>query len=304
MSYHIVTIDSATAHLNCLKGQFVCTTDEGRHSIPLEDIAAIIVSCFSAKIELRLLTEAAKLGVGLILCETYTPAAIVLPAMRSSDTALTRAWQKASPETLAAIWSATVDAKCANQTILASAWNPHHPSIPQMKDALSRAFPVKEAIVSKLYWHAFRDHIDRPGFARRRDDGLSNHCLDYGYAVLLARVLQLCYACGLDPTFGVGHETAERATPLAYDLMEPFRPLVDARVADWLRRPDIPSELDKAAKQHILAFLESSVSYRKASHPFPFVLERVIRSFRAALLGNDPTLYAPWTAGNSKWAGC
>ena len=304
MSYHIVTIDSPTAHLNCVNGQFVCTTDEGQKSLPLEDIAAIIVCCFSAKIELRLLTEAAKLGVGLILCKTFVPAAIVLPAMRSSDTALTRAWQKASPETLAALWTATIDAKCANQTALATAWNPHHPSISQMQEALPRAFPVKEAVVSKLYWHAFRDHIDRPGFARRRDDGLPNHCLDYGYAVLLARVLQLCYACGLDPTFGVGHETAERATPLAYDLMEPFRPLVDARVAGWLLRPDVPGKLGKAAKQHILAFLESSIPYRKTSQPVPFVLERVVRSFRAALLGDDPALYTPWTAGNSKWAGC
>ena len=304
MSYHIVTIDSPTAHLNCVNGQFVCTTEEGRRTLPLEDIAAIIVCCFSAKIELRLLTQAAALGVGLIFCETYSPAAIVLPAMRSSDTALTRAWQKASPKTLGALWSATLDAKCANQTALASAWNPSHPSIPQMREALPRSFPVKEAVVSKLYWHAFRDRVDRPDFVRRRGEGLPNHCLDYGYAVLLARVLQLCYACGLDPTFGVGHETAERATPLAYDLMEPFRPLVDARVANWLRRPGIPDELDKAYKQHVLAFLESSVPYRKTSKPFQFVLERVVRSFRAALLDDDPSAYLPWTAGNSKWAGC
>ncbi len=47
MSYHVVTIDSPTAHLNCVNGQFVCTTDEGQKSLPLEDIAAIIVCCFS-----------------------------------------------------------------------------------------------------------------------------------------------------------------------------------------------------------------------------------------------------------------
>lgn len=304
MSYHIVTIDSPTAYLNCVDGQLVCTTAEGRRSLPLEDIAAIIVCCFSAKIELRLLTQAAKLGIGLIFCETYTPAAIVLPAMRSTDTALTRAWQKASPGTLAAIWSATVDAKCANQTALAAAWNPLHPSVPRMREALPRSFPVKEAVVSKLYWHAFRDRIGCPGFARLHGEGLPNHCLDYGYAVLLARVLQLCYACGLDPTFGVGHETAERATPLAYDLMEPFRPLVDARVADWLRRPGIPDKLDKTFKQHVLAFLETPVPCGRASRSCQFVLESVVRSFRAALLANNPSLYAPWTAGNSKWAGC
>lgn len=54
-----------------------------------------------------------------------------------------------------------------------------------------------------------------------------NALLNYGYAVLLSTVLQKLFGVGLDPTFGIFHATREQATPLAYDLMEPFRPCVE-----------------------------------------------------------------------------
>jgi len=182
---------------------------------------------------------------------------------------------------------------------------PPIPPSPGWKPPFLGASPAKEASVAKLYWHAFRDRIGHPDFARSRGEDLPNHCIDYGYAVLLARVLQLCFACGLDPTYGVGHESAERSTPLAYDLMEPFRPLVDARVASWLRRPGIPPAIDKAFKQHVLAFLEAPIPYRSSPRvPFNHALERVVRSFRSAILRNNPSDYHPWMAGSSKWAGC
>ncbi len=60
--------------------------------------------------------------------------------------------------------------------------------------------------------------------------------LNYGYAVLLSTVLQKLFGVGLDPTFGISHVARERSTPLAYDLMEPFRTCVDWRVIQWVQQ--------------------------------------------------------------------
>ena len=79
------------------------------------------------------------------------------------------------------------------------------------------------------YWSVRADRGWRAG-------GGLNHLLNYGYAVLLSTVLQKLFCVGLDPTFGISHVTRERSTPLAYDLMEPFRPCVDWRVATWVRQ--------------------------------------------------------------------
>ena len=56
----------------------------------MDDIAAIVVCCFH-KIEMLLLTEAAERGVA-VLCKTFKPACIMLPAQRNTDTELTRVW--------------------------------------------------------------------------------------------------------------------------------------------------------------------------------------------------------------------
>ncbi len=306
MSYHVITIESPTAELDCVHGQFVCTSDAGTRQIPLDDVGAVIVCSFSAKIEMRLLTEAAKRGIGVILCEAFKPVCISLPAIRSTDTLLTRCWEHANPKFLKALWQKTLDAKCHNQGVLASVWEPDSPAVADIESQKFLRYRARESTVSRLFWSVFRKHLNAEDFLRSRGKDLVNSFLDYGYSVLLARILQLCYAYGLDPTFGIGHATAERSTPLAYDLMEPFRPLVDARVMSWLKnRPDtLPPELNKAFKQHLLPFLQERILYAGTCQQAQTVMENSIRSFRKSLLENEIESYDPWMAIDSKWAGC
>ena len=81
-----------------------------------------------------------------------------------------------------------------------------------------------------MFWQIFGRTLNDEDFIRDRGRGGLNHFLNYGYAVLLSTVLQKLFGVGLDPTFGISHVERERSTPLAYDLMEQFRPCVDWRV--------------------------------------------------------------------------
>lgn len=305
MSYHVITVESPTAELNCAHGQFICSTEAGTQTLPLDDIGAIIICCFSAKIEMRLLTESAKRGIGVILCEAFKPVSIMLPAIRSTDTTLTRVWAQASPKFLKELWQRTLDAKCHNQGVLASVWEPNAPAVAEIETQKFLRYKARESTVSRLFWGVFRKHLSAEDFLRSRGEGIINSFLDYGYSVLLARILQFCYAYGLDPTFGIGHVAAERSTPLAYDLMEPFRPLVDAKVMEWLKQADtLPQELDKKFKQHLLPFLHERILYAGSLQQAQTVMELSIRTFRKSLLENDIDIYEPWMAIDSKWAGC
>ena len=304
MSYHIVTIDSPTAYLNYEHGQFICVTDTGTQQLPLADIGAIVVCCFSAKIEMRLLTEAAKLGVGVILCECFKPECIVLPAQRSTDTELTRVWQKVPEKFLKELWQKTLDAKCHNQWALAKLWLPEHPAIADIGSQKFLRYRAREGTVSRLYWGVFRKKVNNEKFIRSRGKDLVNSFLDYGYSVLLARILQICFAYGLDPTYGIGHVSSERSTALAYDLMEPFRPLVDAKVMEWLARGKEELVLNKEFKQYLLSFLQERILYQGAEQQAQTVMEISIRSFRACLLQKKMEIYDPWMAVDSKWGGC
>src|SRR5580704_18459470 len=104
MSYHIVSIDSPQCSLSCRDGQLTCKTAEGEKKLPLEDIASIIITSFSATIHSNLFLEAAKHGVALIICEDFKPTSLVLPANRSTDTLLTRALLKLDEKTIARLW--------------------------------------------------------------------------------------------------------------------------------------------------------------------------------------------------------
>ncbi len=61
-----------------------------------------------------------------------------------------------------------------------------------------------------------------------------NAMLNYGYAILASQVRSQIVAAGLDPTVGIMHGTSQNRIPLVYDLMEPLRPAVDARVLEFV----------------------------------------------------------------------
>src|SRR5258706_2838136 len=129
MSYHIVSIDSPQCSLSCRDGQLTCKTAEGEKKLPLEDVASIIITSFSASIHSNLFLEAAKHGVALIICESFKPVSLVLPANRSTDTILSRATLNLSPQTRQNLWQKTIDAKCQNQFSLAQHIAPDDPRL-------------------------------------------------------------------------------------------------------------------------------------------------------------------------------
>jgi CRISPR-associated protein Cas1 len=306
LSYHIVSIDAPDCSLSCKDGQLTCRSEEGERSLPLEDIAAIIVTSFSASIHSKLLLEAAKHGVGLIICENFKPASLVLPANRATDTLLTRAQAYVPAQLKQRLWQKTIDSKCLNQFSLASQLAPGDERLERLEKLARGRFPSKEAECAKIFWRIYADRVaETDDFRRRRDGGGPNPLLNYGYAVLLSTVLQNLFAVGLDPTFGIAHVTRENSTPLAYDLMEPFRPCVDWRVADWIRRhPDENDwQVTREFRQWVTAFPLERVDYFDLTLDIRGVIEGAIRSFRQAVTTAQSGPYRPWTRITTKWGG-
>ncbi len=306
MSYHIVSIDAPDCSLSCKDGQLTCKSAEGDKTIPLEDVAAVIITSFSASIHSKLLLEAAKHGVGLVICENFKPASLVLPANRSTDSLLTKSQAYISAQLRKRLWQKTLEAKCRNQHSLAAELAPGDPRLEKL-DRLSRgASPSKEAECAKLFWRIYAEHVaETDDFRRGRHEGGPNPLLNYGYAVLLSTILQNLFAIGLDPTFGIFHVAREQSTPLAYDLMEPFRPCVDSRVAEWIRRhPDEKDwQVTREFRQWVTAFPLEKVDWFELTLDVRGVIEGVVRSFRQAVVTAQSGPYRPWTRTTTKWAG-
>ena len=320
MSFHIVSIDSPQCSLTCKDGRLVRKAPgEPDKSLPLEDVASIIITSFSASIHSHLFLEAAKHGVALIICEDFKPVSLVLPANRSTDTLLSRALLKLDEAKRARMWQATVDAKCRNQHALAEHLAPGDAALPGLRACAYGKKPHKEGICAKAFWGVFGRAMGEGEFSRERASGGLNSLLNYGYAVLLSTVLQKLFGVGLDPTFGVSHVPRERSTPLAYDLMEPFRPCVDARVAAWVAAErgkaeggerknggangaNLPSShirpppflVTPEFRKWVTAFPLDRVEYLGLELNVQSCIEGVVRGFRRAVLTGDLKHYRPW----------
>lgn len=102
--------------------------------------------------------------------------------------------------------------------------------------------PVKiEAPSSHVYFNNFAKLIpSRYGFTSRNNSSIRvtkrnasdviNGLLNYGYAVLAGEISKYVNGFGLDAYFGFMHKTHTGFQPLVYDLMEPFRWLVEYSV--------------------------------------------------------------------------
>ncbi len=303
MSYHIVNIDSPDCFLSCRDGQLTCRTAAGEKKLPLEDVASILITSWSACVHSSLLVQAARHGVALILCEAFKPVSLMLPAMRSTDTLLSRAQLRLSKRLRDALWQKTVDAKCANQCQVAGRMAPGHPGLAALEAAAAGSHPAREAATARAFWRVMAGALGQQSFTRTRGGGGLNDLLNYGYAVLLSCVLQKLYALGMDPTWGIAHAPRERAAPLAYDLMEPFRPCVDWRVYQWVR--EHPGELAVTAeyRRWITGLTTQRVPYAPRAMQAQLVIEAVLRSFRRALMEASAPAYRPWTLKGTKWAG-
>ncbi len=304
MSFHIVEIGSPHARLTCRDGLLHCSLDGVIKSLPLEDVCSIVITSFDASITAALLSEAAEAGTSLILCRNFKPVSVLLPVNRSSDTGLTRAQFYLAPRQRAQLWSATINAKCANQVQAALNLGATKEQVAVLRRCATSSKPFKEANCARLFWAIFGRLVEVEDFHRRPRMAGANSLLNYGYAVLLSIVIQRLLAVGIDPTWGIAHKQRERSVALGYDLMEPFRPLVDERVGLWIRQcQSSVLEVTPDFKRWVTAVCKQKVQYRGAHISVVGAVEAVVRSLRRAITSGRTNLYRPWTSTNTKWAG-
>jgi CRISP-associated protein Cas1 len=192
-----------------------------------------------------------------------TPIAITVPPV-TIPAALRRAQAATSIETRLgnAIAYSLVQAKIAGQIATLqgfgrdaaaaeiSAINERVPSHITALDLLGA-----EGMASTLYWQALADVPLQFGkrqevpdhwrvFGARRSSITGDPrgavlpaqaTLNYCYGVLASEITIALHAVGLDPALGILHADKDNRASLAYDLMEPARPILDRWLLHWLQ---------------------------------------------------------------------
>jgi len=113
-------------------------------------------------------------------------------------------------------------------------------------------------------------------FRRNPDIPDVNSLLNYGYTVLRAATSRAIVAAGLHPTIGLHHCNRANAFALADDLMEPFRPLVDATALNIARAHG--PEVSPAAKQALARLIALDLPLGDVTSTVSVALSRLATS--------------------------
>ena len=249
-------------------------------TVPSGDVLAIVLESEMATITSATLAACGERGIPMVFCRRHLPVALSLPLNAGWNTAQIRRLQARALRGQAAarrLWRRTIRAKISAQAALLehfgtrSARRVHRLA----NDVGLDGQETIEAQAAAIYWRElFRD------FKRSDSEDPRNALLNWGYAVLLATLGRALVALGCDPSLGFGHSSRTNAWALASDLMEPFRPTVDAAVASRAR--DATDVDIKFAKEAILEPFSIGGPVK------PVVLESV-RGYREFLDGGRET---------------
>lgn len=161
-----------------------------------------------------------------------------------------------------------------------------------------------EAQAARKYWGLlFGDRR----FRRGSGNPDQNRHLDYGYTVLRAAVARALCAAGLHPSIGIRHKNRYDAFCLAADVMEPFRPLVDRRVYQWIANEDAEGPLDSKAKSWMISATTSRYLIEREERSLFDILLRTANSIAKCVTGESrdpkiPSLLQPCAIDvTAKW---
>lgn len=252
MESRIIDLSEEPASLSVRYEQLLIKHGDREDSVPLEDIAALIVAhpavCFTQAVLSGLIENG---GIFIICNERRLPSGMLLPLeAHSTQTERITAQITASVPLQKQLWAQLVAAKLKAQAALLTEKTGNDWGIGHLSLKVRSGDPSNiEAQASRRYWQAlFGDTFRRiPG----AEDNV-NSLLNYGYAVLRGIIARGICGSGLHPSLGIHHHNKYNPFCLADDLMEPFRPLVDCAVFEILKERGEDTPLDKVSKAALI----------------------------------------------------
>ncbi len=283
------------ARLSVERSQLLIENEDGRHTVPIEDLGILVVDNTAVEMTGSLLGTLGANKVAVVVCgEKHLPTLFALPYEgHNLMPQILRGQVEAPKPTKKRVWQAIVREKIRSQARLLVERTGRDHGLHAMADQVfSGDTTNREAAAATVYFAALFDE----GFTRLRQteidssppstERLANSLLNYGYAVLRAAVARAVVLAGLHPAIGVYHRHRENTFSLADDLLEPLRVLVDRETCVMLEEESgLPEDLTPALKRRILQVLAAEVVWDAGLWPLDAALEAYAVHVRQCLLG-------------------
>lgn len=259
--------------------------------VPLEDISIVLIEHPQVTLTSALLSALADAQIAVLTVGAdHHPNGVLLPFLpHSRALKVMRAQLDTSQPMQKRLWQTIVQQKIRNQAAVLA----HHPDASRETRALlAMAEDVRSGDPDNLEGQAAQRYFRAlwgEDFTRNQPRFV-NAALNYGYAVVRAAIARSLVVYGFLPAFGIHHRSEQNAFNLADDLIEPYRPLVDAHVVKgWPLEPE--RELSPKDKQHLVALLHRDIVTTRARQTLLAAIDSTVVSLSQWLDYTSPAVF-------------
>lgn len=267
-------------------------TKETKGRVPVEDLGLLMLDHFQITVSHQLIQKMMGNNVVVISCDAHhLPHGIMLPLHGHTEHSQRVKDQLEASEPLKKqLWKQTIESKITNQiSVLEKLDCYSEPMYEYLRNVKSGDSTNMEGIAAQHYWK----YLISPDFLRGRFGDSPNQFFNFGYAVLRSIVARAIVETGLLPVLGIFHKNKYNSYCLADDLMEPYRPMVDLMVMNWLKQNPDAEELTKEIKAHFLNIAIKDVRIDNLARPLMVAVKTTASSLYKCYTGEKRLISYP-----------
>lgn len=276
MGFRTIFIESP-CRLSYKSGYLVVRKEDETAKVHLSEISSIMLQTMQVYISAYLMAELAKNKISLIYSdERHNPVGQALPLYGAHNVSKRITEQLSWGEPIKKrVWQRVVREKIRQQALFL-----RERDLPEHKLLMTAIDEVRSGDTTNREAHAARVYFKSlfgPDFSRDINCPL-NDALNYGYAVILSAVNREIACRGYLTQCGICHRSEYNQFNLACDLMEPFRPVVDRTVDEW-----VGAEFDSASRRLLGDLVNKTVLYRDGEYRLGSVISLFVQDCINAL---------------------
>ena len=271
--------------------QLIIKSEIRESSIPIEDIGYLVIDHSEIYISIPAINLLIENNTAVIFCNAnHLPNGMLLNLnSHHIQQEIFKNQINASTPLKKQLWQQTIMEKITNQGILLEKLTKQKNNFVFLASkVLSGDTSNMEGVAANFYWKSFFEH----NFKRERFGDYPNNFLNYGYAILRAATARALSGSGLLNTLGIHHKSKYNAFALADDIMEPFRPIVDEKIAAIMQNYS-EQELNTQIKAELLQILTRTVYFKEEKSPLMVALQKTASSLQQCYSGDRKKIKYP-----------
>ena len=291
MGYRQVVIKRCEK-LNLEDRQLIINKDDNSYKVPLEDINFVLIEDNRTVITSKILAAFGEEGICLIVCDDkFEPVSIMYP-YNYHFKQLENIEKQLSLEdnSKKIIWKEIIEAKIENEIAVLCQTSKEERVIDKLSQYVKEVIPGdetnREGLSAKIYFRS----LFGSEFIRFYDDAI-NAGLNYAYQIVKSSIIRTLSIYGLNSYLGVNHKSKVNNFNLVYDLIEPYRAIVDLYI--YKIKDNLTLPLSFEIRKELINILNIPVISNNKKCTLEYSVEILIKSYVKTISTGEVNLIFP-----------